>query len=86
MSYFELVSVGANPYSSVVVVAWMLLTVVAIGLAAAMLGLMLTTLAFTAKNITKIDTIKGKFSFKNKDNERPNPFDLGILSNFCTVF
>ena len=85
MAYSDLVSAGSNPYNSVVVVAWMLLTVAAIGLTLAMLGLTFTCLAFTARNITKIDVMKGKFSLKYNE-EKPNPFDLGILSNFATVF
>ena len=64
----------------------MLLTVVSIGLTLAMLGLSFTCIAYTAKNITKIDEIKGKFKFKDRNKEFPNPFNLGLISNFASVF
>ena len=63
----------------------MLLTVAAIGLTLAMLGLALTSFAYIARNITKIDIIKGKFSLR-RNSEQPNPFDLGVISNFSSVF
>jgi hypothetical protein len=58
---------GVNPYAVPTVIIWWLLTIVAIGLTIAMLGLGLTCLAYTAKNITKIDVMKGKYSLRNKN-------------------
>lgn len=64
----------------------MLLTVASIGLTLAMLGLAITCISYAAKNMTKIDEIKGKFKLRDRKKEYPNPYDLGIISNFATIF
>ena len=51
-----------------------------------MLGLAITSLAYTAKNVTKIDLLKGTFRMSDPLNINPNPYHLGILSNFCNIF
>lgn len=79
-------SKGANPYSQIVVVAWMILTIIAFGLALAMLGLAFSSLVYVAKNITKIDLMKGTFRMNDPKRLHPNPFDLGKITNFATVF
>lgn len=79
-------SQGSITYSELVVIGWMVLTISAFGLSLAMLGMTFTTLAFIAKNITKIEVLKGTFQFSNKNRQKPNPFDLGVLSNFASVF
>ena len=38
------------------------------------------------KNITKIDLLKGNFALQDKLGMFPNPFDLGCITNFATVF
>lgn len=77
---------GSIVYSEIVVIGWMILTICSFGLTIAMLGMTFTTVAFIAKNITKIDVLKGTFQFRNKNNQKPNPYDLGIVSNFSSVF
>ena len=59
-----------------------MLTVISIGLTAAMLGLALTCIGYAARNMTKIDEIKRKFKFNDRYREYPNPFDLGITTNY----
>lgn len=56
---------GSITYTEIVIVAWMMLTVVSFALALAMLGLAVLTLAYLAKNITKIDVLKGAFKFND---------------------
>jgi hypothetical protein len=65
---------------------WILLTMAAFGLSMAMLGLFLTSLAYTSRNITKIDILKGTFKLSDPQNTMPNPFDLGVISNFANIF
>ena len=62
------------------------LTLISFGLAFSMLGLAITSLAYTAKNVTKIDLLKGTFRMSDPLNINPNPYHLGILSNFCNIF
>jgi hypothetical protein len=66
VTYFHIHAQGTNPYGELVVVAWMLLTVIAFGLALAMLCLASTCLVYAAKNITKIDLMKGTFKLQDK--------------------
>lgn len=65
---------------------WMLLTVVAFILFLIMLGLTLSTVQFFWKNLTYIELLKGIFNLNDKEGLNPNPFDLGFLSNFATIF
>jgi len=51
-----------------------------------MLGLVFMSLASTAKNITKIDLLKGTFRLNDVKNMCPNPYDLGLISNFTSLF
>ena len=77
---------GINPYNTITVIFWMILTIIAFGLAIAMLGLGFTSLAYVGKNITKIDLMKGTFRFNDKRGFLHNPYDLGWITNFATVF
>lgn len=63
-----------------------MLTVCSFCLTIAMLGLFVMTIGYIAKNVTKIDLLKGTFQFRSGKLNNPNPFDLGALSNFATVF
>jgi len=65
---------------------WMILVVAAFILTMSMLGLFLTNLAFTAKNMTHIDALKGTFTFRDTKGLFPNPFDLGIITNYSMLF
>lgn len=64
----------------------MVLTLISFGLSCAMLGLCSISLIYTANNVTKIDLLKGTFRLKDPQNLRPNPYDLGTISNFSDVF
>ena len=55
-------------------------------LSLSMNGLWISNLTMVAKNITQLDLLKGQFSFQNKHGTHPNPYNLGILSNFNSVF
>jgi uncharacterized membrane protein len=59
----------------------------AFGLTLAMLGLAFTCLFYAARNVTKIDLLKGTFTLKKKlQHDKPNPFDLGVLTNYSQIF
>lgn len=63
-----------------------MLTVISVGLFLAMLGLFGVSMAYVSKNITKIDLLKGTFKFNDPQNLSPNPYNLGLISNFANVF
>lgn len=51
-----------------------------------MLGLTFSNLAALTKNITRIDLMKGTFKYTDKEGTHPNPFDLGLFTNYANVF
>lgn len=63
-----------------------MLTVCSFCLMAAMLGLFFMSIAYIARNVTKIDLMKGTFQFTRGKLANPNPYDLGTTTNFATVF
>ncbi len=64
----------------------MLLSVTTFFGAFATFGLSLTALQLIANNVTYIDMLKGIFMVPDKNGLFPNPYDLGTLSNFNTIF
>jgi hypothetical protein len=64
----------------------MVLALISFGLSSAMLGLCAVSLVYTSRNVTKIDLLKGTFKLKDTQNLSPNPYDLGVVSNFGDVF
>lgn len=44
------------------------------------------SIAYIARNVTKIDLMKGTFQFSKAKFSNPNPYDLGTITNFSTVF
>ena len=49
-------------------------------------GLAISNLLLVSKNITQLDMLKGQFRYNDKHKTHPNPFDLGVFSNFNSVF
>ena len=49
-------------------------------------GLFWSNLILVAKNITQLDLLKGQFRMSDKHGTYPNPYNLGILSNFNSIF
>ena len=79
-------STGINPLTEGEVSAWMFLTASSFILVLSMLGLFLSNLYSIAKNITRIDLMKGTFKFNDKEGVHPNPFHLWAITNFANVF
>ena len=49
-------------------------------------GLFYSNLVLSTKNFTQMDIIKGSFKFMDAKGVYPNPFNLGLLSNFNSIF
>lgn len=67
-------------------VGWMTLSVFSFFLSLSMNGIWISQLYFASKNITQLDLMKGHFTLNDKHGIKPNPFDLGILTNLNTIF
>lgn len=79
-------NVQKNDFSESAVTVWMILTVISFLLALSMIGLGVSNLIMAAKNLTRMDLLKGSFRFIDKDGTSPNPFDLGVITNLSTLF
>jgi len=87
LTYVDIRATGVKNMPESAVAAWLVLMLTAFGLSLAMLGLAWTCILYTARNVTKLDLMKGTFTIKKKlSHEKPNPFDLGMLTNFSLVF
>lgn len=64
----------------------MFLTFFSFLLAFSMNGLAFSNLLLVSKNITQLEMLKGHFRWSDKHGTHPNPYDLGALSNFNSVF
>ena len=64
----------------------MLLFIMSFLLSFSMNGLFVSNVMLVYKNITQLDMLKGLLRFQDKHGTHPNPFDLGCLTNFNTVF
>ena len=49
-------------------------------------GLTLNAALFLLKNVTYVELLKGMFKWSDKDGLMPNPYDLGFISNYASVF
>lgn len=77
---------GLFPLGEGTIICWAALTLISFGLAFSMLGLTIMSLFYTAKNVTKIDLLKGTFRTSDPHNLHPNPYHLGVISNFASIF
>ena len=50
------------------------------------LGLTLNALLFQSRNVTYVELMKGTFKYTDSDGVCPNPYDLGFLTNFATIY
>ena len=64
--YYQMISSGVNRLSEGEISAWMFLTAASFVLTLSMLGLNISNLVMLAKNITRIDLMKGTFKFNDK--------------------
>jgi hypothetical protein len=76
----------SNKFTEDQTTAWVLLTICSFILTLSMLGLTISNLLMALKNITRMDLLKGTFRFNDTEGDHPNPFDLGRLSNFNSIF
>lgn len=65
---------------------WIFLFAASFLLSFSMNGLAISNLLLVSKNITQLDMLKGQFRYNDKHKNFPNPYDLGVLSNFNSVF
>lgn len=86
LRYFRMVESGVNSFTENEVSAWMLLTLSSFVIGLCAVGLTLTNFTFLQQNVTRIDLLKGTFKLNDKSGLSPNPFDLGLTTNFATVF
>ena len=84
--YIDVVDTGQNLMSDNEVSLWMLLTLVSFVLSLVELSLTASGIQLLWKNIAYIDVIKGVFHLNDKHGLHPNPFDLGVFTNFNTLF
>lgn len=66
--------------------AFILLTLISFLLSFNMNGLFISTLILALKNFTQMDIIKGSFKFIDSQGTYPNPFNLGLFSNYNSIF
>lgn len=64
----------------------MILTASSFILTLSMLGLTISNLYTISKNITRIEMMKGIFRLSDPEGLFPNPYDLGCLTNYSTIF
>lgn len=81
-----MMSTGVNTLTEGEVGTWMFLTAASFILFLSMLGLTFSNLYSITKNVTRIDMMKGAFLLNDKEGTHPNPFDLGTLTNYSTLF
>jgi hypothetical protein len=84
--YFKMSAGKTQQISELSIVLWMVLTFISFLLSISLTGLTLSSIVLASKNMTQIEIIKGLFVFRDPTNTRPNPFDLGLLSNLNSVF
>jgi hypothetical protein len=84
--YITVVNSGANDMTENEISVWMLLTLSSFLLLLFQFGLALSGIQFFWKNITYIELLKGTFQFNDKHGLHPNPFDLGPITNYATIF
>ena len=46
----------------------------------------MNNLIMLTRNITFVDMLKGHYKFSDKSGMFPNPFNLGLISNFYSIF
>ena len=62
------------------------LTLISFLLSFNMNALFISNLILATKNFTQMDIIKGSFKFMDSKGTYPNPFNLGLYSNYNSIF
>jgi hypothetical protein len=84
--YITVLNTQTNSMSENEVSVWMLLTLNAFIFVLFFAGLTLNAVLFFWKNVTYVELLKGIFMFNDKTGLNPNPYDLGLLTNFSNFF
>ena len=66
--------------------AFMFLILMSFLLSFNMNGLFISNLILACKNFTQLDIIKGSFKFIDSKGIYPNPYNLGVFSNYNSIF
>ena len=84
--YINVLNTQVNLMSENEVSIWMLLTLNSFIFVLFFAGLTLNGILFHWKNVTYVELLKGTFMFNDKAGFNPNPYDLGLLTNFGETF